>query len=160
MPRVLRYGVPAVALGVGLLNAIAQNVAFRHDARYGAADWLTRHVACGATVGVALDTAYVPPLTCYDVWPFLASQFDQVVRSPDYFVLSENYSRRLLATPGGERFLRRINSGELGYRRVFRSAAVAPRWAPLFWEERFQNQREDSYTTLDKPFDAIEVWQR
>ena len=35
-----------------------------------------------------------------------------------------------------------------------------PGWAPLFWEQRFQNQPEDPLTTLDKPFDAIEVWQR
>ena len=48
LPRVLRYGVPAIVLSVGLLNAVAQNVAFRDDARYAAADWLTRHVPCGA----------------------------------------------------------------------------------------------------------------
>jgi hypothetical protein len=160
LPRVLRYGVPAVVLSVGLLNAIAQNVAFRSDARYAAADWMTRHVSCGAPVGVAIDAGYVPPLGCFDVWPFLPSQLDQVVRWPNYFLLSENYSQRLLATPSGQRFLRDIKSGELGYRLAFRSAAEPPAWAPLFWEERFRNGRHDPHTTLDKPFDAIEVWQR
>jgi hypothetical protein len=160
LPRVVRYSVPAVVLSVGLLNALGQNAAFRGDARYAAADWLTRHVPCGAPIGVAIDTAYVPPLGCYDVWQFLPSQLDQVVRWPAYFVLSENYSQRLLATQSGERFLRSIKSGELGYRLAFRSAADAPQWAPLFWEERFRNRREDPHTTLDKPFDAIEVWQR
>lgn len=160
LPWVVRYGVPAFVLSVGLLNALGQNAAFRGDARYAAADWLTRHVPCGAPIGVAIDAAYLPPLGCYDVWQFLPSELDRVVRWPDYFVLSENYSQRLLVTQSGERFLRSIKSGELGYRLAFRSAADAPGWAPLFWEERFRNRREDPHTTLDKPFDAIEVWQR
>jgi hypothetical protein len=160
LPRVLRYGVPGVVLSVGLLNAVAQNVAFRYDARYAAADWMTRHVPCGAPVGVAIDTAYVPPLGCYDVSQFIPSQLEQEARLPEYFVLSENYSQRLIATPSGRRFLNRLRSGELGYRLAFRSAADVPGWAPLYWEQRFQNKREDEHTTLDKPFDAIEVWQR
>ena len=89
VPRVLRYGVPAILLSVGLLNALAQNAAFRGDARYAAADWLTRHVPCGAPVGVAIDAAYVPPLGCYDVWQFLPTRLDGVARWPDYFVLGQ-----------------------------------------------------------------------
>ena len=50
-------------------------------------------------------------------------------------------------------------TGELGYRRVFRSEAHPPAWAPLYWENRFHNGREDPDTTLDKPINAIEVWQ-
>jgi hypothetical protein len=135
-------------------------VAFRGDARYRAADWMTRSVSCGSSIGVTYDAEYVPPLACYDVWAFIPSQTETAVRLPQYFVLSETYVGRFAETDAGSRFIRRLRSGELGYRLVFRTAADVPGWAPLYWERRFQNRREDPYTTLDKPFDAIEVWQR
>ena len=60
----------------------------------------------------------------------------------------------------GRRFLTRLKRGELGYDLAYRATANAPGWAPMFWEERFRNGREEPFTILDKPLHAIEVWER
>ena len=159
LPAAVRYGIPAVLLGVGLLNATAQNQVFRADARQRAAEWMAGSLPCGASVGVTFDLGYVPRLDCYDVWRFLPSHTEQAVRWPEYFVLSETYAQRFLATDAGGRFIKRLVTGELGYRLVFRAEARPPSWAPLYWERRFRNGREDPDTSLDKPINTIEVWQ-
>ena len=111
VPTAVRLGIPAALLGVGLVNAVAENRVFRGDARYQAAEWMAVHLPCGASVGVTYDTAYVPPLGCYDVWKFLPSQTEQAVRWPEFFVLSEGYAQRFLATDAGSRFMRRLAHG-------------------------------------------------
>jgi hypothetical protein len=160
VPRLVRAGVPAALLGTAAVGAIAQNVAFSRDPRDAASQWLASHVACGSSVGVTYNPEYVPSLTCYDVWTFTAGQMDGVMRWPEYFVLNEAYIERFRRTPSGGRFLARLESGELGFRRAFKAATSPPLWAPLYWEARFRNNREDSETALDKPLHAIEVWTR
>jgi PA14 domain/Dolichyl-phosphate-mannose-protein mannosyltransferase len=158
VPRIVPRAIAALVIGVSLVNAIGQNRAFHADARYAAAAWITRDIPCGSSVGVTMDAQYVPPLGCYEVWPFAPWQMDQVARWPEYFVLSETYAQRFAAIPSGARFLERLRSGHTRYRLAFRSEAAPPRWVPLFWETRFRNRREDPETTLDKPLDAIQVW--
>jgi hypothetical protein len=158
VPRIVPRAIAALVIGVSLVNAIGQNRAFHADARYAAAAWITRDIPCGTSVGVTIDAQYVPPLGCFEVWPFAPSQMDQVASWPEYLVLSETYAQRFAATPAGARFLERLQSGHTRYRLEFRSEAAPPRWVPLFWETRFRNRREDPETTLDKPLDAIQVW--
>jgi hypothetical protein len=83
-----------------------------------------------------------------------------MARFPDRVILNEGYAYRFRSAPDGRRFLMRIDSSELGYKLAYRSEAVAPRWAPMYWEERFRNRREELYTILDKPLHAIEIWER
>jgi hypothetical protein len=158
VPRSVPRAIAALVIGVSLLNAIGQNRGFHGDARYSAAAWMARDVPCGATVGVTVDAQYVPPLGCFAVWPLVPAQMNQVAYWPEYVVLSETYAQRFAAIPAGAQFLEWLRAGQTGYRLEFRSEARPPRWAPLFWEMRFRNGREDPETTLDKPFDAIEVW--
>lgn len=160
LPRGLRRAVPGVLVGVAIAGAVAQNVAFRDDPRGPAAAWLAQHVACGSTIGVTYSARYVPALDCYDVRSFIASETETIVRWPDYLVLSEQFAERLRSTPSGTKFLERLQSGALGFARVFRAEARPPTWAPLYWEDRFLNGVEDPQTTLDKPLNAIEVWKQ
>lgn len=159
-PRLVRVAVPAVVLASAAASAIGINVVFHTDPRHRSHEWLARNVACGSSVGVTYDDMYVPPLECYDVWRLLPSQTATMTRYPDYFVLNEAYARRFLPTVSGSLFLMRLQSGVLGYHRVFRAEARPPLWAPLYWEPRFWNAREDPETVLDKPLHAIEVWAR
>lgn len=156
----LRLGVPSLLVTTALVGAAAQNVIFHDDPRGPAGGWLARHVSCGSSIGVTYNPRYLPALDCFDVQPFTASHIDGMVRWPDYLVLNEAYMARLRRTPSGGRFLRQLEAGELDFRLVFRADGSPPIWAPLFWEERFRNGREDSQTTLDKPLNAIEVWQK
>lgn len=156
----VRLGVPALLVGMAIVGAAAQNVVFHRDPRGPAGEWLASHVPCGTSIGVVYNPQYVPALDCYDVRPFFASHIDGMVRWPDYLVLNEAYMARLRRTPSGGRFLRQLEAGELDFRLVFRALGTPPPWAPLYWEERFRNGREDSQTTLDKPLNAIEVWER
>ncbi len=152
--------VPVGLLVVASLNAAAQNVIFYNDPRHDAAKWLARNVPCGSSVGVTYDRQYVPDLYCRDVWDLIPSRTLTMVRFPDRFVLNPAYAHRFNSAPAGRLFLTRLSRGELGYDLVYRAHASAPRWAPMFWEERFQNGREEAFTILDKPLHAIEVWER
>ncbi len=159
LPQLVRVAVPTAVLTLAAANAVAINVVFHSDPRHVGREWLARHVACGSSVGVIYRGAYLPPLDCYSIWPLIPSRLDGMVRWPDYLVLNNAYAQRFLATASGPRFLRRLQSGELGYRRVLRAATSPPRWAPLYWEARFRNAEEDGETTLDKPLNTIEVWE-
>jgi hypothetical protein len=152
--------VPIAVLLVAALNAAAQNVVFYKDPRHAAAEWLARNVPCGSSGGVTYDARYVPDLYCRDVWDLLPSRTPTMARFPDRVILNEGYAYRFRSAPDGRRFLTRLGSGELGYELVYRSEVVAPRWAPMYWEERFRNGREELYTILDKPLHAIEIWEQ
>jgi hypothetical protein len=145
-------------VGVSFLGAAGITVSMSRDPRYVAADWLAANVPCGSSVGVSYNTAYVPPLDCYDVWALWPGYTEGMIRWPDFFVLNDAYIQRFRLTPSGPRFLERLYSGELGFERVFRAEATPPFWAPLYWEPRFRNGVEDSETVLDKPLHPIEVW--
>jgi fibro-slime domain-containing protein len=152
--------VPIGLLVVASLNAAAQSVVLYNDPRHSAAEWLARNAPCGSSVGVTFDNQYVPDLYCRDVWDLLPSRMATMVRFPDRVILNEAYSQRFRLAPDGRRFLTRLSNGQLGYELAYRAEAVAPRWAPMYWEERFLNRREDPFTILDKPLHAIEVWER
>jgi hypothetical protein len=154
------FAVPTVLLAAACLNAAAQNVVFYNDPRHAAADWLARSVPCGSSMGVTFDARYVPDLYCRDVWDLLPSKVSSMVRFPDRLIFNEAYTYRFAAAPDGRRFLTRLKRGELGYDLAYRATANAPGWAPMFWEERFRNGREEPFTILDKPLHAIEVWER
>lgn len=158
LPRLARVGVPAVVLGLGVLNAAGVDAVFAHDPRHAGSAWLAAHAPCGSTVGVLLDGEYVPPLDCYNVWRLRPDDDGRLPAWPEYFVLNDAYSRRLLSTYPGTRFLAMLRDGSLGYQRAFRAEAAPPWWAPLYWEDRFRNDREDPETSADKPLHAIEIW--
>jgi hypothetical protein len=144
---------------IGMVNAIAMNVVFYRDPRHRAWEWLQLNVACGSSVGVTFNGLYVPPLDCYDMWELTPGMIGTMVSWPQFLVLNEAYVRRLNVTPTGAEFLRDLNSGALGYTLRHRVESSPPAWAPLYWEERFRNRREDIETTSDKPLHAIEVWE-
>jgi hypothetical protein len=146
-------------LATAITNAVAMNVVFFRDPRHGAWKWLRTHVPCGSSVGVTYGGTYTPPLDCYDIWQLEPGMVDSMIRWPRYLVLNEAYAQRFAVTPSGSSFLRRLHSGELGYQRVLRHESSPPLWAPLYWETRFRNSREDIETTSDKPLHAIEVWE-
>jgi len=160
LPALLRIAIPVGVLGTATANAVGINVVFGTDPRHRAKDWLASHVACGSSVGITYNASYVPSLDCYPVVRLTGSTVDAMSRYPEYLVFNEAFVSRFERTPSGARFMVRVQSGELGYRRVFRAAARPPRWAPLYWEERFWNAEEDGETILDKPLHSIEVWAR
>lgn len=148
-----------IIVAAGIANAIAMNVVFYRDPRHAAWRWLQLNVPCGSSIGVTFNGRYIPPLDCYDMWELAPDLIDGMVRWPRYLVLNEALLQRFSVRPSGLRFLERLESGDLGYRRVLRVESDAPFWAPLYWEERFRNRREDIETTSDKPLHAIEVWE-
>jgi 4-amino-4-deoxy-L-arabinose transferase-like glycosyltransferase len=160
LPRMVRVGVPVAVFAAATCTVAGVNVVFQQDPRLPAREWLARHVACGSTVGVTFDMAYVPSMPCYDVWPLIPSRTENLVRLPDYVVLNEAFARRFKGTPSGSKFLVGVESGELGYHLAYRAETRPPWWAPLYWEDRFHNGEEDFETVLDKPLHAIEVWQK
>jgi hypothetical protein len=160
LPRLIRMAVPAAVVAVAAINAVGANAAFFKDPRHDAARWLADAVPCGSSVGLTYDRGYVPALDCYDVWTMIASDTETLVRFPEYFVFNEGYVNRLLATPSGSKFLKRLRSGELGFTLIKRFESTPPWWAPMYWEQRFRNTSEDALTIADKPFHAIEVWKR
>jgi hypothetical protein len=160
LPVAIRAGIPTLVLATGTINAIAQNVLFHGDARTPATAWIARNIPCGSRIGVAYDTSYVPALGCFDVLPIRPSEIAGIADWPEYLVFNDMYVRRFLDTPIGADFLARLHAGALGYRSAYYSEAAIPKWAPLLWEQRFRNNREDPETTLDKPLNAIRVWKR
>lgn len=160
LPRALRVAVLAVVFVPAMASALGVNAVFLGDARHAAGTWIADNLPCGASVGVTYSTSQVPPLDCYSVMPLAGSTVDAMTHYPDYLVFNEAYVRRFQRTPSGGRFMARLQSGELGYTRVFRAETRPPRWAPLYWESRFWNGEEDPETILDRPLHAIEVWQR
>jgi hypothetical protein len=94
------------------------------------------------------------------VLPIRPSEIAGIADWPEYLVFNDMYVRRFLDTPIGADFLARLHAGALGYRSAYYSEAAIPKWAPLLWEQRFRNNREDPETTLDKPLNAIRVWKR
>jgi hypothetical protein len=153
------FVVASTIVCAGLLNALAINVVFHRDPRYAASAWLQENVACGTSVGVTFTARYTPRLDCFDVWEVFPGRVDSMARWPRYLVLNEAFAQRFSVTPSGAPFLRRLYAGDLGYQRVSRTEVNPPRWAPLYWEGRFWNRREDPETTTDKPLHAIEVWE-
>ena len=153
-----RYAVAAF-IAVGVLNAVAINVVFFRDPRHDAWTWMQKNIPCGSSVAVMYSGQYVPPLDCFDVWQLNSSIIATMVRTPRFIVLNEAYSHRFMNTPTGGTYLRQLAAGELGYRRVARFESRPPLWAPLYWEPRFRNGREDAETVSDKPLHAIEVWE-
>jgi PA14 domain/Dolichyl-phosphate-mannose-protein mannosyltransferase len=150
--------VVIATLGAGILNAVGMNLVFYQDPRFAAWDWLRTNLPCGSSVGVTFNRSYIPPLDCFDVWPLRGGTVDAMVRRPQYLVFNEAYAKRLNASPSGSVFLWRLSAGQFGYERIARFESTPPWWAPLYWERRFWNRREDVETTVDKPLHAIEVW--
>jgi 4-amino-4-deoxy-L-arabinose transferase-like glycosyltransferase len=159
LPRVARLAIPVVVVVAAAASAVGMDIVFQQDPRHRAADWIADNVPCGSSVGVMFDGAYVPALACYEVLRLRPSQVATIRRWPPTFVLNEAYARRFLDTVSGSLFLMRLRTGELGYQLVYRAESRPPMWAPLYWEPRFWNAREDVETILDKPLHAIEVWQ-
>jgi hypothetical protein len=149
----------AVFVAAGILNAAAINVVFFRDPRHDAWAWMQKNIPCGSSVGVTYNSSYVPPLDCFDVWLLNSSIVATMERAPRFLVLNEAYSRRFMDTPTGGKFLKQLAAGDLGYKRVARFESRPPIWAPLYWEPRFWNGREDGETVADKPLHAIEVWE-
>ncbi len=160
LPPAVATAVPLTLVAASLLSAVALNVTLHRDPRYVAADWMAVNIACGSSIGVSYNSMYVPPLDCYDVWTVWPGQTEAMRRWPDHFVLNDAYVQRFRLAPSGRRFLERLHSGELGFRRVFRAEATPPVWAPLYWESRFRNGVEDPETVLDKALHPIEIWTR
>ena len=159
-PRV-HYSV-LLAIGIltaGAANVIAMNAVFFRDPRHAAWRWINDNIACGSSIGVSFDRFYIPELDCYDVWPIAPATLREVEESPRYLVFNEAYVQRFTSTADGRTFLEQLHAGHLGYRLVFRADAKAPLWAPMYWETRFWNRKEDPETTADKPLHAIEVWE-
>jgi hypothetical protein len=160
LPIAIRAGIPALVFTIGAINAIAQNLLFHGDARSPATTWIAQNIPCGARIGVAYDRNYIPAVGCFDVLPIRPSEIWGITDWPEYLVFNDMYVGRFLDTAAGTDFLERLHAGKLGYRPVYRSVAAVPKWAPLLWEQRFRNNREDPETTLDKPINAIQVWKR
>lgn len=158
--RPLRIAVAGAILLAAALNAVAVNVVFHGDPKDEARRWLASNLACGTSVGIAFDRRFVPPLPCYDVWIRRPGEAMQLAHNTDILVFNEAYIQRFGSRAAGREFLAGLQSGALGFERIRRFDTRPPPWAPLYWESRFWNRREDPETTADKPLHAIEIWRR
>jgi hypothetical protein len=157
--RAVGAAVAVALVGVGAVNAVAMNVVFARDPRHAAWQWLRRNVPCGSSVGVTFNGRYVPPLDCLDMWELTPGAIDGMARWPQYLVLNDAYLQRFRDSPSGAAFYDALLSGAAGYTSLWRAQSSPPRWAPLYWEERFWNGREDIETTADKPLHGIGIWE-
>jgi hypothetical protein len=158
--RLRAWRIAAAALAAVYLvgRAVSIDVLMLTDSRYAAETWLLRHAAPGETVAATGLPEYLPRREVQP-WidlPAATEALDRV--RPAFVVLNADYMRRFGPESPRYQFVRRLRTGESGYR-LAAQCTSRPRWLPLVWERPFRDGREDLFTNLDKIGPTIEIYE-
>jgi hypothetical protein len=155
--RAWRLAVAAAAAVYLLGRAVSIDVLMLSDTRYAAESWLLRSVPSAAVVAATGLPEYLPrrEVRPWVEIPAATEALDRV--RPDVVFFNADYMRRFGPETPRYHFVRRLRTGESGYRLAERCASRRW-WLPLAWERPLRDDREDVFTNLDKIGPTIEIY--
>jgi Dolichyl-phosphate-mannose-protein mannosyltransferase len=106
-------------LAYGLGRCVSLDLAMTHDARYAAEDWLKEHAAPPALVAPVGPLEYLPRMDGLEARPLGPSVARLQRIQPRFVVVNADYTERADPGTGEHELYAGLESGSLGYRRVF-----------------------------------------
>lgn len=124
-----RAGV-VLLLAYGLARCVSLDLAMARDARYAAEDWLKEHAPPPALVAPIGPLEYLPRMNGIEARPLGPSAARLRKIRPRFVVVNADYAERADPGTGEHDLYAQLESGDLGYRRVF-AHRFDPAWLLL-----------------------------
>lgn len=152
--------VAGVFLGAWLVwRVVSVDVLVLRDSRYVAEDWFRENVAPDSTVVTTFQASYLPRFRGYRHSDMYPTREATVRANPDVIVVNVEFVNRYPAAAPQPMWLAWLESGEAGYREVFRYKAPLT-FTELAWWPTFRDRRQTMFTNLDKANPEIVIFQR